>query len=160
MHSQDTTLVSVPQGIFPLPLSFLRPPPYSYINVHSRDLMGYFRWTCHEGIVRFEIRRVPIEHSSGALLEATCARQPPSPPPLCPAPSALLFVSSRADKHTRCPGSLAGSLDPVLWIVRILSTRTHLFDLFLHLFRCLPTLISIYTVAVSSDLAWTVMFVV
>lgn len=35
--------------------------------------MGYFRWTYHEGIVRFKIRRVPIEHSSGALLEATYA---------------------------------------------------------------------------------------
>ena len=32
--------------------------------------MGYFRWTYHEAIVRFKIRRVPIEHSSGALLEA------------------------------------------------------------------------------------------
>ena len=40
--------------------------------------MGYFRWTYHEGIVRFKIRRVPIEHSSGALLEATRARPVPS----------------------------------------------------------------------------------
>lgn len=43
--------------------------PYICIDVHLKDLMGYFRWTYHEGIVRFKIRRVPIEHSSGALLE-------------------------------------------------------------------------------------------